>query len=131
MIKIVVELFENSAEISSYERTDGGFLEYIFKPSCDGYVNICGESYKINDGVCTIDVARLKSGEIQPLLITADKKIHLPAMTNDDGEYKIIEYDADFIRKLSLDRLRMSKRICELEKKLDELSKRVYRTTIF
>ena len=131
MIKIVVELFENSAEISSYERTDGGFLEYIFKPSCDGYVNICGESYKINNGVCTIDTARLENSEIAPLLITSDKKIHLPAMTNDDGEYKISQYDADFIRKLSLDRLRMSKRICELEKKLNELSKRVYRTTIF
>lgn len=131
MIKIVVELFENSAEISSYERTDGGFLEYIFKPSCKGYVNICGESYKINKGVCTIDTARLENSEIAPLLITYDKKIHLPAMTNDDGEYKISQYDADFIRKLSLDRLRMSKRICELENKLDELSKRVYRTTIF
>lgn len=131
MIKIVVELFENSAEISSYERTDGGFLEYIFKPSCEGYVNICGESYKINNGVCTIDTARLENSEIAPLLITSDKKIHLPAMTNDGGEYKISQYDADFIRKLSLDRLRMSKRICELEKKLDELSKRVYRTTIF
>ena len=131
MLKIVIEYYENSCEIISYEKTDTSFIEYLFKPYCAGFVNIGGESYKISGGACVIDTLDFTERELRPMLVLADRKIPLPALICDDGEYNIEEYDSEFLRKLSLSELRLTKRVCELEKRIDELSKKVFNTTIF
>ena len=131
MSKLTVECFKSFAEIAAYEKTDSVFIEYLFKPSCDGFVNINGESYKVKRGVCIIDASKLSDNEIFPTLVLANEKIALPPMIKENGEFIPKNYDADFLRKLSLSELRLTKRIAELEEKVDELSKRVYHTTIF
>ena len=131
MLKITVEHFEGSAEIISYEKTADNLIEYLFKPNCDGFVSIFDESYKLTRGVCVIDASKLSDMEIFPTLISPDGKIDLPALIREDDEYKIKAYDEDFLRKMSLRELRITKKLCELEKRVDDLSKRVYNTTIF
>lgn len=131
MIKITIEHFASSAEVISYEKTADGFIEYLFKPCCDGFISIMDESYKVKGGVCVIEASKLKDTEIFPTLILPECKIPLPALSCEDDGYKIKAYDGDYLRKLSLNQLRMTKRLCQLEEKVDKLSKKVYNTTIF
>ena len=131
MSKICVEYFDNSAEISAYEKTNSQLIEYLFKPSCDGYVKISGESYRVKDGVCIVNTSKFSNNEISPTLILGDRKITLPVMINRGEEFTVKDYDSDFLRNLSLRELRLKKRLDELERKVDGLSKKVYHTTIF
>ena len=131
MSRLTLEYYKNIAEISSYEKSDSPYIEYHFKPGCDGFVNIGSKSFTVSGGLCVIDVARLTDSEIFPTLILADRKISLPAMTKSEGVFVPKIYDSEFIRELSLSRLQLTKRLDELEERLNGLSKRVYRTTIF
>ena len=131
MLRLTIECFDKSAEIYSMERTHDGIIEYCIKPMCDGFISIKGESYKLKDGICKIDASKIKEKELNPLLILSDKRVGLPPLIYDEEEYKIKAYDADFMRKISLEELRIAKRLLELEKRVDNLSKRVYNTTIF
>ena len=131
MLKITLEHYKNLAEVTEYKITQGGFIEYIFYPVCDGFVSILGERYNVRCGVCVIDAAKFKEDEIFPTLILPEIKIPLPALIRDEESYKIKTYDDESMRRLSLNELRMTKRISELEEKLELLSKKVYNTTIF
>lgn len=131
MSKIVIECFENGAEISSFEKTYSSNIEYIFNGTEEGFVNLNKNSYKIKNGRCEIDTQRLCDDEIKPCLIFGTKKIELPVMVKRNEEYVPGNYGEEFLRNLSLREARLNERVCQLEKRLNEISNKVYHTTVF
>ena len=131
MSKIVIECFDNGAEISSFQITNSATIEYIFNGVEEGFVNLKENSYKINNGRCEIDTLRLCDDEITPHLVLEKRKIELPIMIKRGEEYVLGNCDDDFLRNLSLREARLNERVGQLEKKLNEISNKVYHTTVF
>lgn len=131
MSRLSVEYHGGAIAISEYKRTYEKLIEFSFKPACDGYISIGKSSYGVHRGVCVIDASKIKDDEITPILILDGERYILPPLVRCDGEFTLKEYDDDFLRNLSLRELRNEKRLSKLEKEVNNLSKKVYHTTIF
>ena len=130
MTELTFAIYGNEAEIVS---TLPGNTELLlrFSEPINGFLNILDRSYAVSGGKCLIKINALREGEITPKLITTNRIITLPRLIKDGNTVFPADCDDSFIRKISKRERDLEKRISELEKCVEILSKSVYGTSIF
>ncbi len=131
MSKINIELFGSDAELISFKQDGEAALAFGFPTMLDGYVSLGGITVRICGQACAVDIRRLADGEYIPHLILADRTVDLPRVKMQYGIITPIEPDTDYVTKLSVRERRLRGRVDELEKRLDEITKKVTGASLF
>ena len=131
MSKINLELFGRNSEILSFEYKKENYLRFEFTEDICGYINLGRVTARLIDGKCAVDVQNLECGDHIPRLILTDMTIDLPAIRNENGAIYPREHNLQEIGELSLRERRLCRRVNELEKRLEEISKKVFGSKIF
>ena len=131
MGKINLELFGRDCEILSYEYKKADFLRFEFTEELSGYIQLGKSTARINGKTCDVDVRELPAGEHTPRLILEDMTIDLPRLKNEYGSIYPLKHTVEEIGELSLRERRLCRRVNELEARLEEISEKVFGTTIF
>lgn len=131
MSKISLELFDRAAEVISFEDEKAAALIFEFDKELDGYLLLGKVTAKIKGKSCALDVRNLEFGEHIPYLILEDATIDLPKIKNENGAIFPVEPGISEIGNISLRERRLDRRVNELEARLDEISKKVFGTSIF
>ena len=131
MSKIKLEIFDREVEVVSYLPEPSRVLVFEFTEEIDGYIVMGSQTSRIKGRECALDIRNIKDGEHLPRLVLSDRTIDLPAVVKDFSIVRPKERSTDDIGELSLRERRLSRRVLELEKKLEEISEMVYGRTIF
>lgn len=131
MSKISIELIGSDAELISFKHSGERSLIFDFSVMLDGYISLGALTSRICGTECAIDTVRLDDGEYTPHLILADRTVDLPKIKKQYGIITPLEPDISFVTKLSLRERRLEKRVDDMEKRLEELTKKVSGTRLF
>ena len=131
MNKIRYEIFDGEAEAIAFSQGKTPYVEFSFTEPYDGFISIDSVVCTVNGGVAVFDTRLIHDGEFTPSLILPRKKISLPRVKKAAKKFSLAEYEADYIRKISLREIRLEKRIRLIEGELEGLRKSVYGTKIF
>ncbi len=131
MSKINIELFGNDAELVSFDGEEGGTLSFEFPTLYDGYISLANQTARITGRECTVSTVNIENGEYIPHLILTDRTIDLPKIRVLHGVISPVEPDRSHITRLSLRERRLCERVYSLEKRLDELTKKVTGSSLF
>ena len=131
MGKLSLELFGRDCEILSFEYKKEGVLLFEFTEELDGYIHLGKQIARIKGSTCAVDVRLLEDGEHIPRLILTDMTVDLPRIKNENGMILPVEREVKEIGDISLRERRLCRRVNELEARLDEISKKVFGTSIF
>ena len=131
MSKIKLELFDKNVEITSFEYEKEYDLHFEFATDTKGYIILDGRCGQIHGKSCCVDVRELSEGEHIPRLILEEATVDLPKIINEHGLIYPSEHTLGEIGEISLRERRLCRRINELEEKFEQISKKVYGTTIF
>ena len=131
MGKIILELFGRDCEIVSYEYKKENYLTFEFTEELDGHLVLGRSTEKLKGKSCTVNIKELADGEHIPRLILKDMTIDLPKLINEYGIIYPAEHSLNEIGEISLRERRLSRRVTELEARLEEISKKVFGSTIF
>lgn len=131
MSKITIECFDRSAEIVSFESDREPMLVFEFTSEYDGYIALGEATARIKGARCTLDLRKINDGEYTPHLILSDKTVDLPRLKKEFGALALTEPPLNEINSLSLRERRLNKRVTELEKQMEEISKKVYGSSLF
>ena len=131
MSKISLELFGRDCEVTAFEYMKDGMLVFEFAEELDGYIQLGRHAVRFKGKKCAVNVRDLEGGEHIPRLILTDATVDLPRLVNENGAIYPAECSVSEIGGLSLRERRLCRRVNELEARLDEISKKVFGTTIF
>lgn len=131
MSKISLELFGRDCEITAFEYTKNCMLVFEFTEAIDGYIQLGAHVAKFRGKECAVSLLNLNDGEHTPRLILMDSTVDLPVIIYENGVIYPKEHATKEIGELSLRERRLCRRVNELEERLDEISKKVFGSTIF
>ena len=131
MNKMIIECFEKESEMVSFYPGVGCLISLTFTEPTEGYISIDYKTEKIIDNSCLIDLTRFPDGEHTPVLTTEDRLILLPSITKEGNKIIPTDYQIVFMRKLSLHQKRSELRLQNLEKRIEEIEKKITGRTIF
>lgn len=131
MSKLMIECFDIGSEVLSFSEEKSRFITICFAKEQEGYVCIGSISAKIEGNKCLLDISRLPDGEYTPKLVQKEMSRALPPIKKENGIVRPIDYGAEYIRELSIRERRLSERIDHLSDRLEEISKKVYGSSIF
>ena len=131
MSKICLELFDKNCEITSFEYKNDNSLLFEFTEKLEGYIKLGSQASRFSGKCCRVNLEGLAEGEYVTHLILENETVNLPKIKNECGVIIPTEHTVAEIGDLSLRERRLCKRVSELEKKLEEISKKVYGSTIF
>ncbi len=131
MSKITFILFDEDAEIISYESEQNSRLEMMIFRRCEGYIRLGNMTEKLTENKCVFNTQSLADGEYEPILTANGEEIRLPKLICKSGIISPKPADGDFIRKLSLRTIKLADRLSDLEDRLKGISDSVYGSTIF
>lgn len=131
MSKIRIELFGNEAELISFKQDGGDSLVMEFGEEYDGYLSIGKLTARIKGATCALDTRRLADGEYTPRLILTDMTVDLPRIKKYCGIITPPDPELPYVHKLSLRERRLSSRVAELEKKVEEITEKVWGSSLF
>ena len=106
-------------------------LLFEFSEKIKGYLLIGDICTEIDGNSCAVDVRGLKVGEYNPILILEDYTVDLPKIKNENGAILPKGHSIDEIAEVSLRERRLSRRVDELEERLEKINKKVFGTSIF
>ena len=131
MSKITIELFGRESELVAFSQDGRKSLVINFNDALDGYVALGRVTARIKGTECAIDLRNLADGSYTPHLILSDKTIDLPEVRLHCGIITPSEPEVAYTTRLSLRERRLSHRVDMLEKRLDEITKRITCSSIF
>ena len=131
MSRIEIECFDNEAEIVGLVIDGRRILTIKFNNAYDGFLSIGAYAVRLIGDECSVDISSIEDGVYQPKLILCDKVIPLPQIKKENGIIMPTEYDLSYLRELSIRERRLCQRIDRLEKKTEEIYKKVFGTKIF
>lgn len=131
MSKICLELFGSDCEVTSFEYKKEGVLVFEFTDALDGYIQLGSHAARFAGNLCTVKLDGLTEGEHTPHLILEGATVDLPKIKNRGGVISLTEHTLNEIGDISLRERRLCRRVNELEKRLEEISNKVFGTTIF
>lgn len=131
MSKFNIELYGRECEIAREEQDGGDSLILEFDRPLDGYVTVGGITARFKGRCCAIDVRGLPEGEYLPHLILPEMTLDLPTLKKEGGRFIATGREGGYLGRLSLRERRLSARIDEIEKRLDELTNKVLGSSIF
>lgn len=130
MTEITLGVYGNEAEILSVLPGNTELLLRFSEP-INGFLNVLDKSFVVTSGKCLMKISYLRDGEIKPKLISQNRIIDIPKLIKDGNTVFPADCDDSFIRKISEREHCLEKRIAELEKCVELLTKSVYGTSIF
>ncbi|MBR5144656.1 MAG: hypothetical protein IKW53_06360 [Clostridia bacterium] len=131
MSKINIELFGRESELVAFSQDGIKSLVIEFNEELDGYVALGKVTARIRGRGCAIDLRNLPDGEYTPHLILSDKTLDLPEVRLHCGIITPSEPEVAYTTRLSLRERRLRERVDMLEKRLDEITKRITGSSIF
>lgn len=126
-----IELFGKDAQLISFADDGAAALVLDFAKELDGYISLGSITSRIKGKSCALDIRRLSDGEYIPHLILADCTVNLPRVKKQNEIIAPIEPDGSFIVTLLLRERQLSERVDQLEKRLEEINKRVVGSSLF
>ena len=130
MIEIIICIYENEAEISSY-KSGRGEAAFVFPDNVEGFLCLGSETCRLSGGKCCLKLQAIEDGEYTPRLITQNGTLHLPKIIKEGNTLFPKPYDDDFTRSLSKRERQLERKVKELEETVSRLTKSVYGTTLF
>ena len=131
MGKLKLEIFGRSCEIISFQYEKDSAFCFEFTEAYDGYIQLGKTMGRLKNGNCAVDIRNLECGEHIPRLILEDMTLDLPTIVNENGAVYPKEHSVSEIGEISLRERRLCRRVNELEARLDEITKKVFGTSIF
>nr|MBE6544640.1 hypothetical protein [Oscillospiraceae bacterium] len=131
MSKLMIECFDIGSEVLSFSEEKSRFLTLCFTKEQEGYVCIGNISTKIEGNKCLIDISRLPDGEYTPKLVQKNLSRPLPSIKKENGIVRTVDYGVEYLRELSIRERRLCERVDRLSERLEEISKKVYGSSIF
>ncbi len=131
MSKLKIECFGNDAELISFINESGPDLVIEFVEEVDGYVSLGNQAVKIMGKKCVLDKRKIPDGEHIPHLVLSDKTLDLPKLKKLYGSIEPAAHDIREIGELSLRERYLNRRVSLLEKQIEELTKKVYGSSLF
>lgn len=128
MSKITYELFGRAAEIVKFDRDRGTGVIFEFGCPVEGLISIDGVVSRVTEGRCVFDSRLIDPGEWQPILITKDAVIKLPALLKSGGNIRLADCTDEYTRDISLRERRLSMKVEALEKELRNIQNKISRT---
>lgn len=131
MSKLMIECFDIGSEVLSFSEEKSRFLTLCFTKEQEGYVCIGSISTIIEGDKCSLDISRLPDGEYTPKLVQKNLSRPLPSIKKENGIVRPVDYGVEYLRELSIRERRLCERVDRLSKRLEEISKKVYGSSIF
>ena len=131
MSKISLEIYNDACEIASFSKDNEYMLTFQFPDDTEGYVTVGDAIGKLERGVCSIDTRSLENDSYAPNLILDDVIIALPQIKKLGKAITILPVSDEYTRDASRRERMLEGRVSEVEARLEEISERVYGTTIF
>ena len=131
MSKIVFSDYEGEGYIISFRHNQSSTLEVEVTLHDKGYIRLADMTESLKNGRCSFDTKKLADGEYEPILTVDGCEVRMPKLVCRGGIISTAPIDEAFVRELSLKIFYLTVRLGMLEKKQEDLSERVYSSTIF
>ena len=131
MSKMNVQCFGRNSELVSFKEYTEKMLVFEFPEEYDGYLSLGEITAKIKGKSCAVDTRRLADGEYTPHLILADVTVDLPKLKKQYGSIIPTSPRLDEINSISLRERQLNERVSKLEKRIEEISEKVYGSSLF
>ncbi len=131
MSKMNVQCFGRNSELVSFKEDTEKMLVFEFPEEYDGYLSLGEITAKIKGKSCAVDTRRLADGEYTPHLILADVTVDLPKLKKQYGSITPTSPRLDEINSISLRERQLNERVSKLEKRIEEISEKVYGSSLF
>lgn len=131
MSKVIIERFGRECEVVSFKQDPESSLIVEMTEDTEGYINLGSQTVRLKGRSCIIDARGLKDGEHTPHLILSDMTLDLPKIKKQCGIITVAERESDFLTRLSLREHRLSNRVEMLEKRLEEITEKVWGAGLF
>lgn len=130
MSKIKYEIFDGECEALKHEQDASDILELVFSEQLDGFISLDGVVVRLTDGRARVDLRYVSDGEYTPYVILKNARLALPKIKKLGRHITLTECDADYARRTSIRERRLSRRVSELEKEIEQLKACIYGTKI-
>ena len=131
MSKIIIECFGKEAELISFSQNGDQAVVLEFTEEYDGYISLDSITARIKGSSCALDTRRLGDGEYTPRLILSDRTVDLPRLKKQLGTISPMEPERPYVVALSLRERKLCQRVDLLEKRLEEISKKICGSGLF
>ena len=125
MSALKIKIIDNSAELCSFCGEEPDKLVLSFDSPHEGYLKIGSTSFPLSGTRLVVKLSALNDGLLFPKLILQSKTIPLPILKKRGCDIIPIYPSADQFHALAEKERELRCRVCELEKTVEELSKKV------